>query len=248
VPERTFSYEGRERVFYKTRDGDGLQEIAEAFGVRAEELTEWNNLDPTAKVQPRMVLQVFVRRDFDPVGVLLLDPGKVRVVTLGSEEFLELETARKGRKRLSITAKVGDTLQKIGRRYGLSPGDLARINRFSYSTELHEGQRIVVYSPTGEAPREVSMGLTPEPRRPKGSAPAATAPAKPTTKVAVKEPTKAPVAAKPGAPKPLAAKPVVGAVKPVVGAAKPVAGKVEPAAAKPATRSVAVKAPAPPKK
>ena len=68
-----------------------------------------------------------------------------------------------------MTAKAGDTLAKVGRRYGLTPGDLARINRFSYNTELHDGQRIVVYSPTGEPPREVAMGLTPEPRRPKGS-------------------------------------------------------------------------------
>jgi membrane-bound lytic murein transglycosylase D len=177
VPDRSFAYEGRERVFYRTRDGDGLEEIAETFGVRADELTEWNNLDATAKLHPRMVLQVYVRKDFDPVGVLLLDPGKVRVVTLGSEEFLELETARKGRKRLAVIAKAGDTLVKVGRRYGLTPGDLARINRFSYNTELHEGQRIVVYSPTGDAPREVTMGLTPEPRRPKGTAPLVTTPA-----------------------------------------------------------------------
>jgi membrane-bound lytic murein transglycosylase D len=190
VPERTFSYDGRERVFYRTRDGDGLDEIAEAFGVRPEELTEWNNLDATAKLHPRMVLQVFVRKEFDPVGVLLLDPTKVRVVTLGSEEFLELETARKGKKRLTVTAKVGDTLAKMGRRYGLSPGDLARINRFSYNTELHEGQRIIVYSPTGEPPREVSMGMTPEPRRPKGgvaaTTPAKAGPAKPGAKPAAK--------------------------------------------------------------
>jgi membrane-bound lytic murein transglycosylase D len=177
VPDRSFAYEGRERVFYRTRDGDGIEEIAETFGVRADELTEWNNLDATAKLHPRMVLQVYVRRDFDPVGVLLLDPAKVRVVTLGSEEFLELETARKGRKRLAITAKAGDTLVKVGRRYGLTPGDLARINRFSYNTELHDGQRIVVYSPTGDAPREVTMGLTPEPRRPKGTSPLVAAPA-----------------------------------------------------------------------
>jgi membrane-bound lytic murein transglycosylase D len=245
VPERTFSYDGRERVFYKTRDGDGLQEIAEAFGVRAEELTEWNNLDATAKVQPRMVLQVFVRRDFDPVGVLLLDPTKVRVVTLGSEEFLELETARKGRKRLSVTAKAGDTLAKMGRRYGLSPGDLARINRFSYNTELHEGQRIVVYSPTGEPPREISMGLTPEPRRPKGGAAPATV-GKPATKTAksdsAKADTKSGGVAKPGAGKVEPAKPA-GAAKP--GVAKPATGA---AAAKPVTRSVAVKPPAPLKK
>ena len=100
VPDRSFGYDGRERVFYRTRDGDGLEEVADVFGVRSEDLVEWNNLDPAAKLHPRMVLQVFVRKDFDPAGVLLLDPTKVRVVTLGSEEFLQLETARRGKKRL----------------------------------------------------------------------------------------------------------------------------------------------------
>jgi membrane-bound lytic murein transglycosylase D len=174
VPDRAFSYEGRERVFYRTRDGDGLDEIADAFGVRDDELCEWNNLDPSAKLHPRMVLQVFVRKDFDPSGVLLLDPTKVRVVTLGSEEFLELETARRGKKRLYYTAKTGDTLAKLGRRYGLTVGDLARINRFSYNTELHEGDKIVVYSPNGEAPRELAQGMTPSKKRPSHDTTAAT--------------------------------------------------------------------------
>ena len=168
VPDRAFAYEGRERVFYRTRDGDDLDEIADAFGVRREELCEWNNLDAGAKLHPKMVLQIYVRKDFDPAGVVLVDAGKVRVVTLGSEEFLELETARRGKKRLTYTAKPGDTLAKLGRRYGLTPGDLARINRFSTNTELHEGDRIVVYSPTGDAPHETTMGLTPKKRAERG--------------------------------------------------------------------------------
>ena len=253
VPDRSFAYEGRERVFYRTRDGDALEEIAETFGVRADQLTEWNNLDPTAKLHPRMVLQIFVRKDFDPVGVMLLDPGKVRVVTLGSEEFLELETARRGKKRLTVTAKAGDTLAKLGRRYGLTPGDLARINRFSYNTELEAGQHIIVYSPTGEPPREVSMGMTPEPKRPKAGLVAANgkgvAVAKPGTKVAVKTPekpgAKAVVGAKPGA----VAKPTT-VTKPAA-PAKPAAQGKGPApakaaqAAKAAPRTVAAKTPAP---
>jgi membrane-bound lytic murein transglycosylase D len=170
VPDRTFSYEGRERVFYRTRDGDSIDEIADTFGVRADELVDWNNVDADAKLHPRMVLQIYVRKDFDPAGVLLLDPATVRVVTLGSDEFLELEAARRGKKRLLYSCKTGDTLIKVGRRYGLTPGDLARINRFSYNTELHDGQRIVVYSPTGDAPREITMGMTPEPKRPKPGA------------------------------------------------------------------------------
>jgi membrane-bound lytic murein transglycosylase D len=168
VPERVFNYEGRERVFYKTRDGDTLEDIAEATGVRPDDLVEWNSLDPAAKLHPRMVLQIFVRKDFDPSRIVLLDPASVRVVTLGSEEFLELEAARRGKKRLIVEAKAGDTLARLGRRYGLTVGDLARINRFSHNTELQGGQRVVVYSPTGEGPREIARGMTPEPRRDRG--------------------------------------------------------------------------------
>ena len=168
VPDRVFSYEGRERVFYKTRDGDSLDEIGEAFGVRADDLVEWNNLDAGAKLHPNMVVQIFVRKDFDPAGVVVLDAAHVRVVTLGSDEFLELEAARRGKKRLFYQCKAGDTLVRVGRRYGLTPGDLARINRFSYSSELHDGQRIVVYSPVGEPLREVTMGMPAASKRNKG--------------------------------------------------------------------------------
>lgn len=167
VPERTFSYEGRERVFYRTRDADTIEEVAEVFQVGADEVAEWNNIDPTAKLQPKMVLQVFVSKQFDRSQVALLDSSKVRVVTLGSEEFHALEAARRGKTRLTYTARPGDTLARIARRYGLAPGDLARINRLSYNAELADGQRIVVYSPTPELPREVVVGRTgPVHRRP----------------------------------------------------------------------------------
>jgi murein DD-endopeptidase MepM/ murein hydrolase activator NlpD len=85
-------------------------------------------------------------------------------VTLGTEEFLALEAARRGKTRLPYVARPGDTLAKIARRYGLAPGDLARINRLSYSSELKEGQTIYVYSPTPEMPREVSLGRAPRRR------------------------------------------------------------------------------------
>jgi membrane-bound lytic murein transglycosylase D len=168
VPERTFSYEGRERVFYRAREGDSLEEIAGVFGVGIDELVEWNNLDPDAKLHPKLVLQIFVKKGFDRAGVALLDPARVRAVTLGSEEFLALEAARRGKTRLQYVARPGDTLAKIARRYGLQPGDLARINKLSYSSELGDGQRIVVYSPTPELPREIAVGRTIPHRRPGG--------------------------------------------------------------------------------
>jgi len=168
VPDRVFNYEGRERVFYQTREGDTLDGIADALGVRTDDLIEWNNLDPDAKLHPKMVLQVFVRKDFDPTAIVLLDSARVKVVTLGSDEFLELEAARRGKRRLVVETKSGDTLAKLGRRYGLTVGDLARINRFSYNTELRDGQKVVVYAPIGEPSRDVAQGMAGSARRDRG--------------------------------------------------------------------------------
>lgn len=163
VPDRVSHTEGREAVFYRTRDGDTLEDIADAFSISVDNLLEWNNIDAAAKLQPKLVLRVFVRKDFDRAGVMLLEPDKLRVVTLGSEEFLALEAARRGKTRLQYTARPGDTLAKIAKRYGLSPGDLARINRLSATTELGDGQKIIVYSPTPTLPREITSSPSGKP-------------------------------------------------------------------------------------
>ncbi|HJX66071.1 MAG TPA: LysM peptidoglycan-binding domain-containing protein [Polyangia bacterium] len=166
VPDRAVGCPDCERVFYRTREGDTLDEIADVFRVSVDNLVEWNNLDPDAKLQPKLIVQVFVRDGFDRANVALLDPNKVRVATLGSQEFLDLEAARRGKTRLQYTARASDTLAKIAKRYGLAPGDLARINRLSATSELGEGQRIVVYSPTSEMPREITAANSLAAKRP----------------------------------------------------------------------------------
>ncbi len=166
VPDRAFAYQGREQVFYRTRDGDTLAEIAGAFDVTPDDIVEWNHIDPDAKLQPKLILQLFVHEGFDRSNAMLLDPDKVRLVTLGSEEFLELEAARRGKTRLFYSARSGDSLAKIAKRYGLAPGDLARVNRLSATSELGEGQKVVVYSPTPELPKEITMRATGAPKKP----------------------------------------------------------------------------------
>ena len=166
VPDRAFAYQGRERIFYRTRDGDNLADIAAVFDVTADNIVEWNNIDPDAKLQPKLILQLFVREGLDRAGVVLLDSDKVRVVTLGSEEFSELEAARRGKTRLFYSARAGDNLAKIAKRYGLTPGDLARVNRLSATSELTEGQKVVVYSPTPELPKEITAKVTGAPKKP----------------------------------------------------------------------------------
>ena len=244
VPDRAVSCPGCERVFYRTREGDTLDEIADVFSVSVDNLVEWNNLDPEAKLQPKLVVQVFVRDGFDRANVALLDPNKVRVATLGSQEFLDLEAARRGKTRLQYTARAGDTLAKIAKRYGLAPGDLARINRLSATSDLGEGQKIVVYSPTPELPREITAANTLAAKRPAPTS--KTILAKNTSTHATPKGTVAhsPVktaaatgSARPGSPAPVAksgaksdAKPgTKPAVKPVP-ASRPVSASTKPAA------------------
>ncbi len=167
VPKQEFSYPDRERVFYRVCDGDTVDELAAVFKLGAPEIVAWNNLDPGARLHAGMVLQLFVSAEIDRSALALLDPDSLRVVNIGSEEFHDIETAMRGKTRLEYTARAGDTLNKIARRYGLASGDLARINRFSWNNELSAGQKVIVYSPRSGLPRELAVGRTAAvPKRP----------------------------------------------------------------------------------
>jgi membrane-bound lytic murein transglycosylase D len=155
VPERRFFYPDRERVFFRCRGSESLDELSGVFGVSVDNLVEWNNLDAAARLQEGMIIQVFIHKEFDARHLTLLDPSRLKVVRLGSEEFLALQAAQKGKTRLTYQARQGDTLASIARRYGLRPADLARINRMAYNSELESGQEVIVYSPTGDMPSEV---------------------------------------------------------------------------------------------
>jgi LysM repeat protein len=188
VPNQEFSYPERQQVFYRTCDGDTLDELASVFDLQPAEIRTWNLLDDGARLQSRMVLQLHVRPDVlerERERVLLVDPQKLKVAVLGSEDFHTLEARRRGKNRVSVTARAGDTLVKIARRLGLEPGDLARVNRQAWWTELPEGQRILAYTAAPGA-RELAAGRArptagPQARpatRPQARPPAARKPAK----------------------------------------------------------------------
>jgi membrane-bound lytic murein transglycosylase D len=165
VPARDIAVPDRERAFYRTCDGDTLAELAQVFGVSEGDIVGWNNLDPSARLQARMVLQLFLPAGLAREGVALLAPEQLRVVTLGTEEFHALDAARRGKRRVPVTARAGDTLVKIARRLGLAPGDLARVNRLAWWAELPEGRPLVVYT-SAAPPREVAVGRAVATKRP----------------------------------------------------------------------------------
>jgi len=200
VPDKDATVDGKRRVFYRVIVGDTADLIAHALGVKASQLAAWNELSDTAELHPRMVLQAWVSPGFDPVkaNVLLLDDARLLVVTRGSKEHLDLAEARVGRVRLEYSPTKSESLEAIGKKFGLGPRDLARINRMKSTAVIEPGQTIIVYKVVDrtrsdraeaqwkKAPRDNrgTKGAGTKgagPAKDKGSSPTSTAPAKATT-------------------------------------------------------------------
>jgi len=147
VPDKNVRVAGKRRVFYRVIRGDSLHGVARAFGVDRRALASWNGIDARGHLYRRMVLQVFVDRDFDArrKRIKLLDDDDVMVVTRGSAEHLRLTELRRGRERMIYRCTKRESFAHIGQQFGLTARDLARINRQKPGTVVEPGDEIVVY-------------------------------------------------------------------------------------------------------
>jgi len=167
LPPLRFQYADRERVFYRVLPGDSIESLATAFNVRPEELLLWNGLEKTARLQSEMVLSVFVPKAARLDAVRLTHERNTgKRLEAGSPGFLAHYQAEEGRQRLQIAAREGDTLQGIGRRYGLSAGMMERINHRARNERLVEGTPVIVYAKYGPAATEQMFSRAPDPLPP----------------------------------------------------------------------------------
>jgi membrane-bound lytic murein transglycosylase D len=172
VSSSEFAFPDRRRVFFRARQGDTIAGVAEALGVTPGELLGWNMLDQAARLQAGMVLQAFVPKSNTLERVRHLEERDARVVVVGSQDFFDYFEAQNGRKRIHVTAKQGDTLKKVGQRYGMTVGSMERINRRSGSDPVAPGETLIVYAPekalAAKAPTKAAEanGLEPLPALP----------------------------------------------------------------------------------
>ncbi|HTM45710.1 MAG TPA: LysM peptidoglycan-binding domain-containing protein [Polyangiaceae bacterium] len=157
VPHQAYAFPGRDRVFYKVCNNDSLNEIAHAFSVTPGELVRWNGLDADATLQADMTLQLFVPQHTDLSRVRYIKPNNTQMLLTGSVEFIEFFEGQKGRNRVVVGAKPGDTLSKIGSRYGMSVSMMERINRFPRDKQLRSGEPVVVYTKRSVPQAELSV-------------------------------------------------------------------------------------------
>jgi membrane-bound lytic murein transglycosylase D len=158
VADELFVYPDKLRAFYKVAPGDTLSGIAKAAGSTVEDVARWNALDPTGKLPDGLFLQLFVDGKSIEERMKVLREDEVRIVRVGSDEFFNLSEANRGRRRKMVVAKAGETLETIGKRFGVSGASMERINRRARNDALEEGTPVVVYlagrSADPSAPKE----------------------------------------------------------------------------------------------
>ena len=151
VPATAFTYVDRERLFYRVIPGDTLRAVASVFTVSPDEICRWNAIDPVAALHDGMTLQIFTPKDKIPADALVLAEKDAQILASGTPEFVAHFESLRGRSRLEVVAKQGDTWRSVAGRYGLSMGQMERINHRSRTSPLCEGDRCVVYVPTARA-------------------------------------------------------------------------------------------------
>jgi membrane-bound lytic murein transglycosylase D len=147
VPADVFVYPDRRRVFYRVQIGDTLREIATALHVGVDDLDRWNDVDPGARLEEGMTLQAFVPEDLDLSHVVVVPENEVQVLAVGSDEFFASLERDRGFKRVTVTARGGDTLESIGKRCDVPAKTMERVNRRSRTEPLRPGETVVAYVP-----------------------------------------------------------------------------------------------------
>jgi membrane-bound lytic murein transglycosylase D len=176
VPQDMFVYPDRKRVFYRVQVGDTVRDVCATFKVTPDELRRWNDIDPSARLVEGMTMQVFASSDCDLSRIVVLGESDVRTVVAGTDDFFH-HWDEKGRRRLVVTAKAGDTLESIGKQHGVTTNLMERINRRGRGEALAAGDRVVVWVPgAGQATSPNAQATLSRPGSPAAVEPTPTPP------------------------------------------------------------------------
>jgi membrane-bound lytic murein transglycosylase D len=143
---------GKRLVFLWTCRSTTPRRISSVLRVRWDDVVAWNDLDPHARVQDEMMLQLLVPADFDAAaaGARVFERDQVVHAERGTAAHLEAMLAERDLVRRGYQVRKGENLKNIARRFKTSMGSLARINGFRRSHKVEAGEVIVVYVEKGQ--------------------------------------------------------------------------------------------------
>ncbi len=128
--------------------GDGsLARLADALGTTVPWLLTANpQLDPRSRLRSGLVVRFWHTGGRpQPPAVAAVQTGVQLFVTNDYSDMLGAYESTKGRQRKTYVARPGDTLATVAKRFGVSTGDLARINGLARNTVFSGNETLVVY-------------------------------------------------------------------------------------------------------
>ena len=147
VPNQDFQFTDRVRYLYHVNAGDKVEEIAQAFDLRPNQIALWNDLDLAAKLRSGMGLQLFLPAGFDVSGTMLMTEDEVKAIAIGSEahEALSASTRASSPRGVGYSVKRGDTVSSIAKRHGVTVKQIIEWNNLDKNGTIRTGTRLVLY-------------------------------------------------------------------------------------------------------
>lgn len=150
VPNAKLTIDGAKKWFYEVRAGDTLEVLSRGFDLNPADIALWNDLDPRAKLQPGLVLQLFLPTDREVATLALVDRTAVQAVTPGSTAAKRVVRAKKkpsGPKPRYHKVKSGESLWLVAQRYKVTVDDLKKWNRKKVGRKdiVQPGVQLVIY-------------------------------------------------------------------------------------------------------
>ena len=136
----------REKFVYRIKKGDTIGQIAEWFGVRAADIRNWNDISYHENIIAGTNLKLWLAKGqsqrYDRINEMP-QKEKQELFTQGSAPAAADESAQEGTARYVV--KRGDSLEKIGKQYGVSVKQLKIWNKLR-STTIGLGQDLVIHT------------------------------------------------------------------------------------------------------
>ena len=157
-PRLKFTYTDRQLVYFPVRRSVSIEQVASFFNITPSEVSVWNSLDLTARLQRGMAVRLYIAENFDLTSALLARPDQVKLVDPSSTEggeSLEYAERRRERKIKQIRHKVrnGQTLARIAKRYKVNVKDLRAENNLRRHSSIYAGLVLKIPASSTPAPR-----------------------------------------------------------------------------------------------
>ncbi|MBC7329877.1 LysM peptidoglycan-binding domain-containing protein [bacterium] len=115
-------------VVYEVKEGDSLWSISRKFGVSIEEIAKFNNIKIEKTLQIGEKLRIPQKEGSNTNAITT--NGEQKVKSLAGTGVYEI--------------KEGDSLWTIGKKFGVSPEEIARANGISLNKTLKIGEKLII--------------------------------------------------------------------------------------------------------